>query len=96
MSCPQSTSTASELCRTLGIDEAARRPDSERLRAHAGKTPLQGGRQAGRERPAADRAKRTEENRREHAAHEPLISSLIVAEVLLAGLFFTPTRRSSV
>jgi hypothetical protein len=65
-SCPQSTSTASDRCRTLGIDEAARRPDSERLRAHAGKTPLQGGRQAGRERPGADRGKRARSSRAAH------------------------------
>jgi hypothetical protein len=44
--CPQSTSTASELCRTLGIDEAARRPDSERLRADTRKTSLQRGKWA--------------------------------------------------
>ncbi len=42
--CPQSTSTASELCRTLGIDEAARRPDSQRLRADTSETRLEGGR----------------------------------------------------
>jgi hypothetical protein len=50
---PPSTSTPSDRYRTLGIDEAARRPDSERLRAHAGKTPRQRGRHAGRERPGA-------------------------------------------
>jgi hypothetical protein len=76
-SCRRSTSTASDRCRTLGIDEAARRPDSVRLRAHAGKTPLQGERHAVWERPKADGG-------REHAAHEPLISSLIVAEMPLA------------
>jgi hypothetical protein len=31
---------------------------------------------------------------REHAAHEPLISSVIVAEVPLAGLSMTVQRRS--
>jgi hypothetical protein len=41
-SCPQSTSTASDRCRTRGYDKAARRPDSERLRADTRKTPLQG------------------------------------------------------
>ena len=46
-SCPQSTSTASDRCRTLGIDEAARRPDSERLRAHAGKPPPPRGKAGG-------------------------------------------------
>ncbi len=35
--------------RPLGIDEAARRPDSERLRVDARKTPRQGGSQAFRE-----------------------------------------------
>jgi hypothetical protein len=45
-SCPRSTSTASDRCQTPGHDKAARPPDSERLRADARKTPLQGGRNA--------------------------------------------------
>jgi hypothetical protein len=45
-SCQRPTLTASESCRTRGINEAARRPASERLRTDASKTPLQGGRQA--------------------------------------------------
>ncbi len=42
-SSPRSTSTASDRCRTPGHEKAARRPDSERLRADIRKTPLQGG-----------------------------------------------------
>ena len=34
--------------------------------------------------------------RREHAAHEPLISSVIVAEVPLAGLFFRTGKKSQI
>ena len=41
---PRSTSTASDRRRTPGHDKAQRPPDSERLRADTGKTPLQGGR----------------------------------------------------
>jgi hypothetical protein len=76
--CRQSTSTVSDRCRTIGIDEATRRPDSERLRAHAGKTPLQG---EGRR----NRKGLVWIGRREHATHEPLIRSVIVAEGTLAG-----------
>jgi len=47
--CPRSTSTASEPCQTPGHNKPARRPDSERLRADARKTPLQGGTQVFRE-----------------------------------------------
>jgi hypothetical protein len=53
-SCPRSTSTASDRCRTPGHDKAPRRPDSERLRAATRKTPLQG--RAGPIRGAAFRA----------------------------------------
>jgi hypothetical protein len=47
--CPRSTSTASEPCQTPGHNKPARRPDSERLRADARKTPLQGGTRVFRE-----------------------------------------------
>ncbi len=46
---PRSISKASEPYRTRGHNKAVRRPDSERLRADAGKTPLQMGKQAFRE-----------------------------------------------
>jgi hypothetical protein len=46
-SCPRSTSPASDRCRTLGIDEAARRPDSARLRVDTRKTPLLRGKAGG-------------------------------------------------
>jgi hypothetical protein len=62
-----------------GYNKAVRRPDSERLRADAGKTSLQRGKQAFRE-PVLGPA------RREHAAHESLISRPMLAEVPLAGL----------
>jgi len=41
-SCPRSTSTAPDRCRTPGHDKAARPPDSECLRTDTGKTPSQG------------------------------------------------------
>ncbi len=41
--CPRSTSTASDPSRARGINGAARRPDSERLRAQTGKPPLRRG-----------------------------------------------------
>ena len=78
-SCRRSISTASDPCRTLGHNKAVRRSDSERLRADAGKTSLQRGKQAFRE-PVLGPA------RREHAAHESLISRPMLAEVRLAGL----------
>ena len=46
-SCPRSTSTASERCRTPGHDKAPRPPDSERLCADTRKTPLQRGKAGG-------------------------------------------------
>ena len=62
-----------------GHNKAVRRPDSERLRADAGKTSLQRGKQAFRE-PVLGPA------RREHAAHESLSIRPMLAEVPLAGL----------
>jgi hypothetical protein len=75
----RSTSTASEPCWTRGGNEAARRPDSEKLCADAGETPLREGRQAFRKSLLGP-------GRRKHAAHGPLTSSGMVAEVPLAGL----------
>ena len=46
--CPQLTSTASESCQTRGINEAARWPDSKRLRTDPRKTPLRRGRACGK------------------------------------------------
>ena len=78
-SCPRSISTAFDPGRTLGHNKAVRRPDSERLRADARKTLLQRGKQAFRE-PVFGPA------RREHVAHESLISRPMLAEVPLAAL----------
>ena len=63
-------------------DTAPRPPDSERLCADARKPPPLGkeGRRAGK---GLARARR-----HEHATHESLVSSVIVAEVPLTGLFF--------
>jgi hypothetical protein len=47
-SCLQSTSTASDRCRTPGQDKAAGLPDSERLRGDVRKTPLQRGKACGK------------------------------------------------
>jgi hypothetical protein len=64
-----------------GVTTNPRRPDSERLRADDTKTPLQVGSQAFWELLFGT-------GRREHTAHEPLISSVMVEEVPLAGLSF--------
>ena len=77
-SCPRSISTASDPCRAPGPNKAVRRPDSERLSADAGKTSLQRGKQAFRETVLGPA-------RREHAAHESLISRPMLAEGPLAG-----------
>ena len=80
-SCPRSTSTASDPSRARGINEAARRPDSERLCADGRKTPLQGVSPAFLERLFGAR-------HIGHSAHKPLIRSGKGAEVPLAGLSF--------
>ena len=83
--CLRSTSAAFERCRPLGANEAAIRPDEERLCADARKSPLKGGTQVFRE-PFLGPA------RRQHVAHGPLISSVMLAEVPLAGRSFYPLR----
>jgi hypothetical protein len=82
-SCQRSTSTASDRCRTRGINEAVRWPASERLRVDAGKTPVQGVKQPFRERLFGA-------GKTGPSAHEPLISPETVAEVPLTGLWFCP------
>jgi len=83
------TSTPSEPCRTRGINETARWPDSETLCADAKKNATPEGRQALRVPPVPDRETG-------HAApepvYEPLINSKMVAEVPLAGPSFAPCR----
>ena len=69
-----------------GHEKAARRPDSERLRADTRKTPLQGERGA---RPGSRFPGRGCLRRREQHAHEPLIRRPTLAEVPLAGLSLT-------
>jgi len=68
-----------EPCRTRGGNEAARRPDSEKLRADAGETSLREGRQSFQDALLGP-------GRRKHAAHRPLTSSGMLEEVPLAGL----------
>jgi hypothetical protein len=78
-SCPRSTSTASDRCRTRGHNTAARPPDSERLRTDTGKRQARGeGRREGNGLMGP--------GGRQHVAHEQLISSEMVAEVQLTGL----------
>ena len=80
-SCSRSTSTASDRCRMRGHTKAARWPNSERLRANAGKISRHGGgRRSG--------CRCFEPENGGHAIHEPLVSPEIVAERPLAGLSF--------
>jgi hypothetical protein len=65
-SCPRSTSTASDHCRTRGHNKAGRRLDSKRLRADATKTPRKGGRQAFREPPDGVRETGASDSRAAH------------------------------
>jgi hypothetical protein len=75
-----------------GHEKAARRPDSERLRADTRKTPLQGERGA---RPGSRFPGRGCLRRREQHAHEPLIRRPTLAEVPLAGLSLTGGEEST-
>jgi hypothetical protein len=88
-SCPRSTSTASDRRRTRGHDNAARPPDSERLRADGRKTPLPEGMAAD---PASRFPGRGSRGTRERAAHEPLFRRAMGAELPLTGLFFRVCR----
>ena len=77
---PRSTFTASDPSRAPGHDTTARTPDFERLLANARKRQLRKGKPCGLGKAWCGPGDRST------LLHEPLISSVIVADVPLAGL----------